>query len=194
MTTLAEHIIVAGAENRPPMLDKSMYDSWKFDVNLLSRSHMIETGNAFISLEQTLPILVLDHEWCSSVREPLVVEKHRQSPFLSALIPHLNLCVTHHSRPQSLRFLPAKAVLMENLSSYDLEVLSEQLAFLADPGISEALVAQQRIPQNSAFQTEDLDTYDSDYNDLSSAKAVLMENLSSYDLEVLSEVPFSILI
>ncbi|GJW26257.1 hypothetical protein Tco_0040068 [Tanacetum coccineum] len=28
MTTLAEHIIVAGAENRPSMLDKSMYDSW----------------------------------------------------------------------------------------------------------------------------------------------------------------------
>ncbi|GKD78197.1 hypothetical protein Tco_1340818, partial [Tanacetum coccineum] len=29
MTTLAEHVIVAGAENRPPMLDKSMYDSWQ---------------------------------------------------------------------------------------------------------------------------------------------------------------------
>ncbi|GJT28846.1 reverse transcriptase domain-containing protein [Tanacetum coccineum] len=28
MTTLAEHIIVAGAENCPPMLEKSMYDSW----------------------------------------------------------------------------------------------------------------------------------------------------------------------
>ncbi|GJX48745.1 copia protein [Tanacetum coccineum] len=27
MTTLAEHIIVAGAENRPPMIEKSMYDS-----------------------------------------------------------------------------------------------------------------------------------------------------------------------
>ncbi|GJW82913.1 hypothetical protein Tco_0156058 [Tanacetum coccineum] len=28
MITLAEHILVARAENRPPMLDKSMYDSW----------------------------------------------------------------------------------------------------------------------------------------------------------------------
>nr|GEW68611.1 hypothetical protein [Tanacetum cinerariifolium] len=28
MTSLAEHIIVAGAENCPPMLEKSMYDSW----------------------------------------------------------------------------------------------------------------------------------------------------------------------
>ncbi|GKC55069.1 retrovirus-related pol polyprotein from transposon TNT 1-94 [Tanacetum coccineum] len=29
MTTLAEHMIVVGAENRPPMLDKSMYNSWQ---------------------------------------------------------------------------------------------------------------------------------------------------------------------
>ncbi|GKE72146.1 hypothetical protein Tco_1534187 [Tanacetum coccineum] len=34
MTTLAEHIIVAGAENRPPMLEKSMYDSWVSRIRL----------------------------------------------------------------------------------------------------------------------------------------------------------------
>ncbi|GKE49363.1 hypothetical protein Tco_1480621 [Tanacetum coccineum] len=63
----------------------------------------------------------------------------------------------------------------------------EQLAFLADPGIDKALVAQQTIPQNSAFQTKDLDAYDSYCYDLSSAKAVLMANLSSCDSDVLSE-------
>nr|GEV14818.1 hypothetical protein [Tanacetum cinerariifolium] len=60
-----------------------------------------------------------------------------------------------------------------------------------DPGISEALVAQQTIPYNSAFQTDDLDAYDSDYDNLSSAKAVLMANLSSCDPKVLSEAPYS---
>ncbi|GKC64671.1 hypothetical protein Tco_1097269 [Tanacetum coccineum] len=34
MTTLAEHIIVAGVENRPPMLEKSMYDSWVSRIRL----------------------------------------------------------------------------------------------------------------------------------------------------------------
>ncbi|GKA75419.1 integrase, catalytic region, zinc finger, CCHC-type containing protein [Tanacetum coccineum] len=34
MTTLAKHIIVAGAENRPPMLEKSMYDSWASRIRL----------------------------------------------------------------------------------------------------------------------------------------------------------------
>ncbi|GKF59168.1 hypothetical protein Tco_0175954, partial [Tanacetum coccineum] len=38
----------------------------------------------------------------------------------------------------------------------------EQLAFLANPGILETQVAQQTIPQNSTFQTDDLDAYDSD--------------------------------
>ncbi|GJY56582.1 hypothetical protein Tco_0455697 [Tanacetum coccineum] len=39
-----------------------------------------------------------------------------------------------------------------------------------------------------SFQTDDLDAYDSDYDDLSLAKAVLMANLSSCDPEVLSEI------
>nr|GEX60121.1 hypothetical protein [Tanacetum cinerariifolium] len=58
------------------------------------------------------------------------------------------------------------------------------------PGISKALVSKQTIPQNSAFQTKDLDAYNSDCDDLSSAKAILMENLSSYDPDVVSEVPY----
>nr|GEV18995.1 hypothetical protein [Tanacetum cinerariifolium] len=66
----------------------------------------------------------------------------------------------------------------------------EHLAFIADSGIAEVYVAQQTIPQNSAFQTEYLDAYDSDCDNISSAKAVLIENLSSCDLDVLSEVPY----
>nr|GEW60985.1 retrovirus-related Pol polyprotein from transposon TNT 1-94 [Tanacetum cinerariifolium] len=51
------------------------------------------------------------------------------------------------------------------------------------------------IPQNLAFQTEDLDAYDSDGDDIYSAKAVLMANLSScvqmssLGIEAPSELP-----
>ncbi|GJY31376.1 hypothetical protein Tco_0414871 [Tanacetum coccineum] len=48
------------------------------------------------------------------------------------------------------------------------------------------------IPHNVAFQTDDLDAYDSDCDDISYAKAVLMANLSSYSSDVLSEVPHSV--
>ncbi|GJW53081.1 hypothetical protein Tco_0097166 [Tanacetum coccineum] len=63
----------------------------------------------------------------------------------------------------------------------------EQLAFLADPGILDGQAAQTTIPNNAAFQTEDLDAYDSDCDDVSNAKAVLMANLSNYGYDVISE-------
>ncbi|GJR28432.1 hypothetical protein Tco_1104664 [Tanacetum coccineum] len=47
------------------------------------------------------------------------------------------------------------------------------------------------IPHNAAFQTEDLDTYDSDCDDLSTAQAVLMANISNYGSDIISEVPNS---
>ncbi|GJS26975.1 integrase, catalytic region, zinc finger, CCHC-type containing protein [Tanacetum coccineum] len=55
-----------------------------------------------------------------------------------------------------------------------------QLAFLADPGIPDDQIAQITIPNTTAFQTEDLDAYDSDCDDVTNAKAVLMANLSNY--------------
>ncbi|GKA34747.1 hypothetical protein Tco_0721176 [Tanacetum coccineum] len=66
----------------------------------------------------------------------------------------------------------------------------EQLAFLADLGIP-ASKALTIIPHNVAFQTKDLDTYDSDCDDLSTAQAVLMANISNYGSDVISEVPNS---
>ncbi|GKA31332.1 retrovirus-related pol polyprotein from transposon TNT 1-94 [Tanacetum coccineum] len=63
----------------------------------------------------------------------------------------------------------------------------EQLAFLADPGILDGQVAQTTILNNAAFQTKDLDAYDSRRYDVSNAKAVLMANLSSYGSDVISE-------
>nr|GEU95026.1 hypothetical protein [Tanacetum cinerariifolium] len=37
MTTMAENVIVAEADNRPPMLEKSMYNSWKSRMLLYIR-------------------------------------------------------------------------------------------------------------------------------------------------------------
>ncbi|GJW19677.1 hypothetical protein Tco_0027113 [Tanacetum coccineum] len=62
----------------------------------------------------------------------------------------------------------------------------EQLVFLVDPGIP-ASQAQTVIPHNAAFQTEDLDTYDFNCDDLSTAQAVLMANISNYGSDVISK-------
>ncbi|GJY87927.1 hypothetical protein Tco_0502555 [Tanacetum coccineum] len=63
----------------------------------------------------------------------------------------------------------------------------EKLTFLADPGVAEGPVTHTVITHNAAYQADDLDAYDSDYDDFSTAKAVLMANLSSYGSYVLSE-------
>nr|GEV19554.1 hypothetical protein [Tanacetum cinerariifolium] len=41
MTSLADKAILSGADNRPPMLDKDMYDSWKsrMELYMLNRQH-----------------------------------------------------------------------------------------------------------------------------------------------------------
>ncbi|GJW76349.1 retrovirus-related pol polyprotein from transposon TNT 1-94 [Tanacetum coccineum] len=64
----------------------------------------------------------------------------------------------------------------------------EELAFLADPGIPEAQATQTVITHNAAYQADDLDAYDSDYNELNTAKVAIMENLSHYGLDTLAQV------
>nr|GEU83135.1 hypothetical protein [Tanacetum cinerariifolium] len=46
---------------------------------------------------------------------------------------------------------------------------------------------QKIIPNNAGFQTEDLDTYDSNCDDISNAKVVLMANISIYGSDVISK-------
>ncbi|GKE65773.1 hypothetical protein Tco_1519934 [Tanacetum coccineum] len=63
----------------------------------------------------------------------------------------------------------------------------EQLAFLADPGVPDGQAIQTIIPNNASFLTKDLDTYNSDCDDISNAKAVLMANISNYGSDIISE-------
>nr|GEX18729.1 hypothetical protein [Tanacetum cinerariifolium] len=64
----------------------------------------------------------------------------------------------------------------------------EELVFLADPGISEGQATQTVITHNAAYQADDLDAYDSDCDELNTAKVALMANLSHYGLDALAEV------
>ncbi|GKD78339.1 hypothetical protein Tco_1340960 [Tanacetum coccineum] len=93
---------------------------------------------------------------------------------------------TQPKRPRNSAWFKEKMLLVHVQESG--QVLDEkQLAFLVDPGVADGQTTQTTITHNAAFQTNDLDAYDLDCDDISSAKAVLMANLSSYDLDVLSE-------
>ncbi|GJR43839.1 hypothetical protein Tco_1311942 [Tanacetum coccineum] len=64
----------------------------------------------------------------------------------------------------------------------------EELEFLADLGIIESQATQTVITHNIAYQDDDLDAYDSDCDELNTAKVALIANLSHYGSDALAEV------
>ncbi|GKC64021.1 hypothetical protein Tco_1096619 [Tanacetum coccineum] len=85
---------------------------------------------------------------------------------------HMARQCTQPKRPRNVAWYKEKAMLAEAQEAGQI-LDEEKLTFLADPGI------------------EDLDTYDSDCDDISNAKAVLMANISNYGSDVISGVPHS---
>ncbi|GJV82048.1 retrovirus-related pol polyprotein from transposon TNT 1-94 [Tanacetum coccineum] len=63
----------------------------------------------------------------------------------------------------------------------------EELAFLADPSITEGQATQTVITHNAAYQAKDLDAYDFDCDELNTAKIALMANLSHYGSNALAK-------
>nr|GEZ36113.1 hypothetical protein [Tanacetum cinerariifolium] len=57
MTTLADKLIISGVDNRPPMLEKDMYDSWKsiMELYMLNRQH----GRMILKSVENGPLLWL---------------------------------------------------------------------------------------------------------------------------------------
>ncbi|GKD00596.1 hypothetical protein Tco_1170870, partial [Tanacetum coccineum] len=63
----------------------------------------------------------------------------------------------------------------------------EELAFFANLGIPKGQATQTVITHNATYQADDLDTYDTDCDELNTAKVSLMENLSHYGSDALTE-------
>nr|GEU51242.1 retrovirus-related Pol polyprotein from transposon TNT 1-94 [Tanacetum cinerariifolium] len=78
-------------------------------------------------------------------------------------------------------------VLLEQAQANGQILHEDELAFLADPGIAEAQTTQNVITHNADYQVDDLDAYDSDCDEINTAKVALMENLSHYGSDDLAE-------
>ncbi|GJZ05930.1 hypothetical protein Tco_0539723, partial [Tanacetum coccineum] len=63
----------------------------------------------------------------------------------------------------------------------------KEIAFLADPGLPDIQNSQTVMTHNAAYQADDLDAYDSDCDELNSAKIALMANLSRNGSDALTE-------
>ncbi|GJR09138.1 hypothetical protein Tco_0791790 [Tanacetum coccineum] len=64
----------------------------------------------------------------------------------------------------------------------------EELEFFAYPEMQKSQATQTDITYNAAYQADNLDAYDSDCDELNTAKVALMVNLSHYGSDALAEV------
>ncbi|GKC96697.1 hypothetical protein Tco_1162139 [Tanacetum coccineum] len=252
MTTLVEHIIVAGAENHPPMLEKSMYDSWASRICLFIKGK--KHGRMMLDLIDNGPLVYPTVEENGKTRPkkyPELIEAQQLQDdcdvqatniILHGLPPDGETLYEYYLRfSQLINDMHTIGMIMQQtLVSLFLHFNKEKIRLnalikqwhsnllwhqgfhlqtinserLLIPGIKQpfkmaesqfnmfkkdnlrvllALEIEELLQlQGEIMQlTEYLDAYDSDCDDLSSAKAVLMANLSSYDSDVLYEVPYS---
>ncbi|GJR03609.1 hypothetical protein Tco_0526593 [Tanacetum coccineum] len=76
MSTLAEHMIVAGAENRPPMLDKSMYNSWQSCMLLYIKGN--KNGRMMLNSIENGPLVYPTIKEDGKLREKKYAELNEQ--------------------------------------------------------------------------------------------------------------------
>ncbi|GKB29927.1 hypothetical protein Tco_0869328 [Tanacetum coccineum] len=79
-------------------------------------------------------------------------------------------------------------VLMVQAQASGQALTEDEIAFLADLGLPAIQTSQTAITHNAAYQADDLDAYDSDCDELNSAKIALMSNLSRNGSDALTEV------
>nr|GEV53919.1 integrase, catalytic region, zinc finger, CCHC-type, peptidase aspartic, catalytic [Tanacetum cinerariifolium] len=144
------------------------------DVKLARNLHTSNYDQLYAYLEQ--------HEM---VESPFSKFKEDKVRMLSVQVYKEMLQCTQPKKRRDASWFKEKVLLVQ-AHAEGKELDEEQLAFLIDLGVVDGQVAQ-RITHYAAFQTDDLDAYDFDCDDISSAKVIFMANLSSCDSDVLSE-------
>nr|GEU43621.1 integrase, catalytic region, zinc finger, CCHC-type, peptidase aspartic, catalytic [Tanacetum cinerariifolium] len=99
---------------------------------------------------------------------------------------HMSKQCTKPKRKRDVEWFKDKVLLVQAQANGQV-LQEEELEFLADPGMAETSSNQYVVTNNAAYQADDLDAYDSDCDELNSAKIALIANLSHYESDNLAE-------
>nr|GFA85908.1 hypothetical protein [Tanacetum cinerariifolium] len=99
---------------------------------------------------------------------------------------HISKQCTKPKRKQDAEWFKDKVLLVQAQANRQV-LQEEELEFLADPGTAESSSNQNVVTIYAAYQADDLDAYDSDCDEINSAKISLMANLSHYGSDNLAE-------
>nr|GEW06242.1 hypothetical protein [Tanacetum cinerariifolium] len=99
---------------------------------------------------------------------------------------HMSKQCTKPKRKRGTEWFKDKVLLVQ--AQVNGQVLQEEeLEFFADPGTVDSSSNQHVVTTNAAYQANDLDAYDSDCDEINTAKIALMANLSHYGSDNLAE-------
>nr|GEX83720.1 hypothetical protein [Tanacetum cinerariifolium] len=115
--------------------------------------------------------------------DDLIEAINHMMSFLSAVFtsryPTTNNQLRNSSNPRKQATINDERVTLQ-------PVHGRQISFATDPGITEGQATQTVITHNASYQADDLDAYDSDCDELNTAKVALMVRPSSEQLSVVN--------
>nr|GEV24257.1 hypothetical protein [Tanacetum cinerariifolium] len=210
MTSLTDKAILSDIDNRPPMLEKDMYDSWKsrMEMYMLNRQH----GRMILESVKNGPLLWPTVEENGVVRlkkysELLITETIQADGdvkatniILQGLPPKVYAlqereCKLYdefdkfaYRKGESLHdFYLRLSLLLNDINIYNMKLEQFQCTKPKQKRDKAWFKEKYVVTNNAAYQADDLDAYDSDCDKLNSAKIALMVNLSHYGSDNLAE-------
>nr|GEU50373.1 integrase, catalytic region, zinc finger, CCHC-type, peptidase aspartic, catalytic [Tanacetum cinerariifolium] len=180
MTTLADKAIFSGADNRPPMLEKDMYDSCKIIMVLYMMNR--QYGRMILESIKNGPLI-----WSTIVENG--VTRPRKYSVLSHMdviqadcdVKATNIILQVNQQPQQLENSGLTVPVFKQ-GDDPIDAINHMIS----RNCKRSSYTDYHY-RNVAYQANDLDAYDSDYVELNTAKVALMENLSRYGSDVLAE-------
>nr|GEX44585.1 hypothetical protein [Tanacetum cinerariifolium] len=217
MTTLAEHDIVAGAENHPSMLEKSMYDSWASRIRLFIKGK--KQGRVMLDSIDNCPLVYLTVEDNGKTKpkkyselteaqqlqddcdvqakisffaqgKDLIECINKEMEFFSAVasrFPPSNNHLKTLSNPRNQATIQDGRVTVQQVQGRQ----HQSYAGTVNKGFATSSKGNEKLMLAEAKEAAQILDEEQLAFLADPAKAVLMENLSSCDLEVLSEVSYS---
>nr|GEW14002.1 hypothetical protein [Tanacetum cinerariifolium] len=216
MTTLADKAILSGADNRPPMLEKDMYDSWKsiMELYMMNRQHgrlileSVENGpllwptieenevtwlRKYPELSPTDAIQAdCDMRNSSNARQQATINDGRVTlqPVHGRQISFATGTTrTYTTGANGSNFRKQRTVICYNCKEegHIFKQCTKPKRKWDDAWFKDKVLLTV-ITHNAAYLADDLDAYDSDCKELNIVKVALMANMSHYGSDVLAKV------
>ncbi|GJS18881.1 hypothetical protein Tco_0413353 [Tanacetum coccineum] len=178
MTTLANKSLLSGGDNKPPMLEKHLYDSWKsrMELYMMNRPH----GRMILASVEKGPLI-----WPSITEDGVTrLKEYVELTPAEAILADCDIKAINII----LQGLPTEIYALGlNASSVLRQAEKDENMVFNDKVLLVQAQSRQSSP-NDAYKYDDLDAYDSDCDELNSAKIALMANLSRNGSDALTEV------